>query len=384
MLLGDTPQGRPWGFSRPRSAVIVMQFGGLWAGGCEPLNWRTRMADPARVIELAVPARRRRLRTSFRIGPMAEDESPHGTTYGLFRHRPPLPSEPGAGKVKVVFDMVRELTKEEYDEAGEAIKVISTVLEGFDNNLNRAYLDLSTSTERLTSTFGRNDALQDVTNWLPELQHRIANFSVALVMHQGYVLSEVGHLYGEDSAELKSAKKILADLYDSSLSYRIVYGFRNAVVHSSRQLTTARAAARLVVTRDGTERIETDIAIRLIRDAFAKTKPNAKRRDEVLGLPEDPELLEACRVAWVETKAAQSLLNPYLYPRRESALRTLWAYLVETATVGGYGPHFHSMLASGQTQKMQNLAMSRSIANYVWESGLREELPGLSRLMKVE
>jgi hypothetical protein len=305
---------------------------------------------------------------------MAKNESAARTTYGLYRHRPPVHTEPNADKVKVVFDMVRELTKEEFDEAGEAIKVVSSVLEGFDNNLNRSYLDLSTSLERLTSTFSSNDAMQDVPNWLPELQHRITNFSVALVMHQGYVVSEVGHLYGQHSAELDAAKRIFADLFDGSISYRIVYGFRNAVVHSSRQLMTTRAAARLVVDPDGNERVETDLAIRLIREAFAKTKPNTKRRDEVLGLPEDPDLLKAFRVAWAETTAAQSSLNAYLYPHRERAVQALWNYLVEVAALGGYGPHFHGMLAASPWQNMQTLPMSRSLATYIWESGLKEGL----------
>lgn len=296
------------------------------------------------------------------------------TVYGLFRHRPPLPTDLGAGTVKVIFEMVRELTKDQFDQAGEAVQVIGRVLVGFDNNLERSFNGLTESTERLTAAFGNSDAFQDFSNWGPDLLHHITNFSVALVMHQTYVTSEVGHLYGRDNAQHIAVKKAFSDLYDRSLSYRIIYGFRNAIVHSSRPLVSSYANSKLVIDLNGNEHIESDVKLRLIREAFSTTKPNAKLRDEVLALTEDPELLEACRAAWAETKAVHAGIAPVLYPTRNEAVQTLWEYVVETAALGGYGPYFNSLQKPDPSVGMQMVPVSHSIINYVWKSGMAEGL----------
>ena len=296
------------------------------------------------------------------------------TVYGLFRHRPPLSTEPNAGTVKVIFDMVRELTKDQFDQAGEAVQVIERVLVGFDNNLDRSFNELIESTERLTATFGNSNAFQDFSGWGPELLHRITNFSVAIVMHQSYVASEVEHLYGKNSTQHVAVKKAFSDLYDRSLSYRIVYGFRNAIVHSSRRLVSTYASSQLVIVPNGDEHIESEAKLRLIREAFSTTKPNAKLRDEVMALTEDPELLEACRDAWAATKAVQAGIDPILYSARNGAVQTLWEYVVETAALGGYGPYFNSVQMPDPSVGMQMVPISHSIIKYVWESGMTEAL----------
>lgn len=311
----------------------------------------------------------------YRMGVMPEDrpipDTPH-RFYGLFRHRPPRPAESGAHDVKVIFDMVRELSKNEFDLAAEAVQTIGRVLEGFDNNLDRSFKELSESTKRVIGTFASSDSFQDRSNWGPELLHRITNFSVALVMHQAYVISETGHLYGDGSAEHVAVTKSFAELYDASISYRIVYGFRNAIVHSSRRLISPFASSRLVTDPGGGERIESVVELWLGREEFARTKPKAKLRHEILALSEDPEFLSSCNNAWTQTKALQEDLNSILYPKRDAAVQTLWEYLVETAALGGYGPYFDSTQALDPPVAMQMVPVSQSVINYVWAAGIAE------------
>lgn len=194
-------------------------------------------------------------------------------------------------------------------------------------------------------------------------------------MHQSYVISEIGHLYGSGSPEHVAVKAGFGALHDSSLSYRVAYGFRNAIVHSSRRTVTSLANSHLVVDSDGQERTVGEVELRLVREAFAKTKPNAKLRAEVLALQEDPELLFACRSAWEDTKSLHIEIEPLLYPTRGAAVQTLWGYLVETAALGGYGPYFNSVQTKGPLPPgMQMVPVTRAVVDYVWKIGMAEAL----------
>jgi hypothetical protein len=278
--------------------------------------------------------------------------------FWLYRYENPAPH-------KVNFIPVRKLTSSEYEAAGTAIQIVSDAMRGFDDYLRRAMEDLRMTVADLLIKLTDINFARQSELWVPDIKYRVLNVSAGLRMYEEYVEAEVARLWTNNSVQWKLMKDIFHDLYDGSLPYRIIYYLRNALVHGAGSLTTAKARAWLE-TEDGTEYAKAEFSLLLSRSAFMKTvKARAALRDEIANLASDPDLIELCERAYVDLTNEKARLFPLVHPEVAAAAGLLFQYIVELQAVGGGGPHFHSHAPSNGFEKLSQLAMTRSVFDYV-------------------
>ena len=181
-------------------------------------------------------------------------------------------------------------------------------MRGFDDYLRRAMDDLRKTVAELLIKLADINFARQSELWVPDIKYRVLNVSAGLRMYEEYVEAEVGRHWTENSPQWESMKDVFHDLYDGSLSYRIVYYLRNALVHGAGSLTIVKARTWLE-TDDGPEHAKAEFNLFLSRSAFVKTvKAKAALRDEVANLASDPDLIGLCEQAYVDVTKEKARL----------------------------------------------------------------------------
>lgn len=261
------------------------------------------------------------------------------------------------------FHPIRRLTDDEYDAAGQAVKVILDVLTGPTSFSELTRNDLSRTVDDLNQRLARKDELRKVEVWGPELEYRIVAVSAALRMHEEFVTAIIRKR--NDPAALASAKTAFKATYDRSQAYRIIYSLRNALVHGSKGLTTLSARATL----NADETTSAIVSINLSREGFGKSDAKAPVRAEVRGMTDNPELIALSHVALDELAAMRVELESLLYPDAPAASALLLSYVKEVNAAGVSGPHFHAHDPGEPFSNMTNIGMNESIFNHVVSFG---------------
>lgn len=281
--------------------------------------------------------------------------------YGLYRYENPVPK-------RVDFILVRDLTKEEFDRAGEAISLVYEILRGFDAYLDAAVHELREAMDAARILLLDTSKAKDTTSWAPSLEYRAVCVSIAVRMYEEHVFSHVHRRWGKNSHQHDDVSALFHNLYDQSLEYRIFYYLRNALVHSSRRLFIIHMSANLVGPPED-ESTQVALELRLSKDAFAMTDVKAAVRTEVSELAADPDLVEMSQIAAAHVKSLNEQLTPWLHPGRNEAVRTIWSFMLETLQDGQGGPHFHKHRIGSPMAGLSQLAMTDAVFNYVLTVG---------------
>lgn len=257
----------------------------------------------------------------------------------------------------VEFHPVRQLSAEEYEAAGLAVKVLLDVITGPASFSEIARRDLAQTIEDVSGRLSTD--FRSIEEWGPEVEYRVVAVSAALRMHEEFVLASIGKRKDQESKT--AAKAIFSATYDRSLAYRIIYSLRNALVHGSRSLTSLRATGSLA--EDGT--VSTTVAISLSRKGFGRSDTKASVRAEVAAMDEDPNLVELSNQALDDVARMRDLLEPLLYPEAPAAIALIFSYVREVAAAGFSGPHFHSHDPGSPFTSLTHIAMNEAVFNHV-------------------
>jgi hypothetical protein len=267
----------------------------------------------------------------------------------------------------IMFHPVRQLSDQEYLEAGLAVKTVLDVITGPNAFAEITRRDLTQTVQHLSAELGRSIDVRGVERWGPELEYRVLAVSAALRMHEEYALASAAKQ--RDEAVDIAVKQVFIDTYDRSLPYRIMYALRNALVHGSRSLTAIKLTGKL----QPDETTSMVLALTLSRSGFAATKARAPLRSEVSALTMDPELIELAAQALDDLATMRDSLEPLLYPEASDAAHLLFGYAREVNEAGFSGPHFHAHDEGNPLRNMTNIGMSEAIFNHVVAYVQREE-----------
>ncbi|MEC5149531.1 hypothetical protein [Cryobacterium sp. GrIS_2_6] len=267
------------------------------------------------------------------------------------------------GPKSITWNIVRELTADEYSAVGSAISTVYEAIRGVAGFAKVAHSDLDDLMTRLHAMAADESLRIRAETWPTHLQYRVVAVSAAIRMHEEHVLAAIRRRYGKESHEEQEAKRIFNEVFDGSLAYRVIYSLRNAVVHGSRGLVTSFGKSALVADGGG-ERIDTVIELRLRRDGVAKSTFKAAVRNEVVALTEDPDLVVFCQLALAAIKVVQQRLDSLVNPDLPAAVRLLRNYIDEVMTLRDI-PRFHEHEFGQPHIGLVILGMTEGIAQYV-------------------
>ena len=265
----------------------------------------------------------------------------------------------------VEFHAIRQLSDDEYEAAGHAIKVILDVLTGPTSFAEIVRKDMTGTLAHLSERLTQRNEFRKIEVWGPEVEYRIVAASAGVRMHEEFALAAIGKL--GDSAALVRAKAIFSAAYDRSQAYRVIYSLRNALVHGSKGLTTLSAKSNL----NADETISASVAIRLSRKSFSASDAKASVRAEIRDLPEDPDLVALANAALDELALMRAELEPLLYPEAPAASELIFAYANELRAAGLGGPHFHAHDSGNPFGNMTSHGMNESVFNHAVTYGTR-------------
>lgn len=163
------------------------------------------------------------------------------------------------------FDLMDEISADEYERLSEAIAAISRLSAGFHYKLvERNYLDLESIHQFVTITLslGREFATPDHRQLSEALMTSVVNWLTAMRLFLDHEETDLKRRFGKDSQQVALFKSATAAAYDGHLGYRFAYRFRNFVQHCGLPLsrieigpvtqsgTRAKQAVDLVLDRD--------------------------------------------------------------------------------------------------------------------------------------
>lgn len=260
---------------------------------------------------------------------------------------------------------IRQLSKQEFEDARTAIYRLENYLTGFDAYIWRALEDLYDTAEKARTQYAEKGSSFSPGPVVSELELRIISVCAVVKMYAEHVIVRLGELYGEESEVRQDTRARFSKLYDSSLAYRVGNHLRNALVHGA-PAELMQAIFNTSVSKSG-ERVTT-VEVRLSREGFRKHAQNAKVRNEVVALPEELELISTATDAAHRTIALHEeimdIVNPGALPATQLLAR-LFAE-ADAVLVGDEWPAFFEVSPSApEGSKIKPLPLPESVSRFV-------------------
>lgn len=132
-----------------------------------------------------------------------------------------------------------------------------------------------------------NSAPDTFMTWLTSLRATALSLCSSVVYHQDQMLRRIEKAYGPDSTVYSQVEHNFHGLYDGYAGYRFLSRLRNVMVHESMEAVTA-AVNRILV--DG--HIQSRFRVTIDRSFIAQSEMKKAVKAEIMGLNENPDLLE--------------------------------------------------------------------------------------------
>lgn len=171
----------------------------------------------------------------------------------------------GAFSSPATYSILEEISPEDYQHLGEAVRSVMRLNAGFHYKLvERNYVDLQSVHQFITITLslGRAFATPDRRQLGEALMTSVVNWLTAMRLFLDHEETELKRRFGKTSQQVARLKAATAAAYDERVGYRFSYRFRNYVQHCGLPLsqitlgpvkqpgTLAKQSVDLVVDRD--------------------------------------------------------------------------------------------------------------------------------------
>jgi hypothetical protein len=268
----------------------------------------------------------------------------------------------------IMFEFVRTLDDDEWDQISRAVAEIRTAIEGLDYLWKIALTDLTSTMDSIAGDLLDDFSLLGESEWWsPRLAFRLIAFSTSLRLFEEHTLALAKRRAGDQQSLVAQVRNEFSRTYDGSASYRLIYELRNVLVHGSTR--SVGLGAKLSLESDD-QRSVTLSAV-LLRDVFLEQLHKSKPvlRQELLRLDEDPDLLTIVELAARELWLLNVRLKPLMFPTLAGALKRLSELAEEVRAVDPEArPQFMSSTAGvdfrisfSEDEHLGRLAVSRAV-----------------------
>jgi hypothetical protein len=139
------------------------------------------------------------------------------------------------------FNLLIEITADEYDEFADAIGAVTRLRTTFDYMLvERNFLDLQSIYQFVAITFslGSRFARPDHRQLGEALMSSTVNWLTSVRLFLDHTETQLKRRFGKDSTEVERFRLSTSSTFDSNVGYRFCYKFRNYVQHCGLPLST--------------------------------------------------------------------------------------------------------------------------------------------------